>query len=64
MSKGLFGSDLSQKVVTKGTVFAPGSDKVDIDALMAEEGLDGDNVHKLEVENGNEQQFLLAMDGY
>ncbi|KAM3079613.1 hypothetical protein ACMFMG_006025 [Clarireedia jacksonii] len=63
VSKSLFVSDLSQKIVTKGTVFAPHSDKVDIKAVLAKDGLDEENVHTLEVFKGDEQQFLVAIDG-
>lgn len=64
VSKGLFSSDPSAKVVTKGTVFAPGSDNVDVNLVLAEEGLGGDDVHALEVFKGDEQQFLVTMEGY
>jgi hypothetical protein len=64
VSKGFFSSEMSQKVVTKGTVLAPSSDKVDIKAVLTEEGLGWEDVQTLEVFKGVEQQFLVTMDGY
>ncbi|EHK17751.1 uncharacterized protein TRIVIDRAFT_160754 [Trichoderma virens Gv29-8] len=64
VSKILFGSDLSQKVVRKGTVFAPGSDNVDVMAVMAKEGLEGGDIHALEVSNRGQQEFLIAINKY
>ncbi|EHK24364.1 uncharacterized protein TRIVIDRAFT_30927 [Trichoderma virens Gv29-8] len=64
VSKGPFHSDLSRKPVMRGAVFAPGVNKVDVNAVFAEEGLDGDDVHVTEMFDGDKQQFLVTMDGY
>ena len=64
VSKSLFRSDLSQRIFTKGTTFEQDSNKVDVKAVLAEEGLDGEDVHTMEVFIGGEQQFLITMDRY
>lgn len=66
VSTSLFSSDLSQKVVTKGTVFAPDSSNIDakaVKAVFAEEGWGREGVDALEVSKGVEQQFLVTIDG-
>ncbi|KAL7912199.1 hypothetical protein GGI35DRAFT_309369 [Trichoderma velutinum] len=62
VSKMIFGPDLYQKVVRKGTVFAPISEKEDIKAVLDKEGLEGDDIHPLEVYNGDEQEFFILID--
>ncbi|KAH8878800.1 hypothetical protein GQ53DRAFT_789686 [Thozetella sp. PMI_491] len=64
VSKRWFSSDLSQKTLSKGSVFAPKSETIDPKAVLSEEGLDGQDVHALEVFNDDEQEFFITMDGY
>lgn len=62
VSKRLVSSDLSQKVVTKGTVFAPGPAEVDLLAALREEGLDGQDMNPIEVFSDGNQQVFLTME--
>ncbi|KAK7916873.1 hypothetical protein PG985_010481 [Apiospora marii] len=62
VSKSLFRSGISQKTTTKGTVFASGPKKVEMAELLAEAGLAGENVHDLEVLQGEDLEYLIAIE--
>ncbi|KAK8074299.1 hypothetical protein PG994_005198 [Apiospora phragmitis] len=64
VSKSLFQSNISQKTVTKGTVFASGPKKLDMAELLFDAGLAGENVHDLEVLQGEDPEHLIAIDEY
>lgn len=62
VSKGILGSEISHKTLKRGALFAPGSNNVDIEAILSEEGFI--SVHTSEIHADNEQQYLVTLDGY
>ncbi|KAK7946101.1 uncharacterized protein PG986_010422 [Apiospora aurea] len=62
VSKSLFRSEISQKIAKKGTVFASGPKKVEMADLLAEAGLEAENVHDLEVLQGEDPEHLIAIE--
>ncbi|KAK8103238.1 hypothetical protein PG984_016384 [Apiospora sp. TS-2023a] len=62
VSKSLFRSGISQRTTTKGTVFASGPKKIEMAELLADAGLVGENVHDLEVLQGEDPEHLIAID--
>ncbi|KAK3319882.1 hypothetical protein B0T19DRAFT_433244 [Cercophora scortea] len=68
VSKNVFRSTLAYEALTQGATLAPSLEKVDIDAILADEGLhlgDGGDVRPVEVvKETGEQLFLIGIDGH
>ncbi|KAK8070437.1 hypothetical protein PG997_010640 [Apiospora hydei] len=62
VSKSLFRSEILQKTARKGTVFASGPKKVEMADLLADAGLEAENVHDLEVLQGEDPEHLIAIE--
>ncbi|KAL7964857.1 hypothetical protein HDV63DRAFT_388956, partial [Trichoderma sp. SZMC 28014] len=61
VSKSFFKSHFSQSVVKKGTVFAPSSDEVDIDAILTKEGIIRGSLYPFKMSNGDGEEYLVEI---
>lgn len=63
VSKSMFSSEHSHKTLSKGATLAPSSEKVDMKAILAEQGLARESVHPVEVADEKGKHFFVTVDG-
>ncbi|KAK8023583.1 hypothetical protein PG993_011649 [Apiospora rasikravindrae] len=61
VSKAMFRSNIKQKTITKGTVFAAGPRRCEVAEMLTGAGLAGANMHNLEVVQGEDLEYMIQI---